>query len=500
VILGYGAIGTAALPLILERLSPPAGRVTILDRADRRRALRDFLDRGVRFERLTITRDNYAATLAPRLGPGDLLIEMAPQIDTLALLEFCRERGVLFLNSSIERWPHGNGHAAVADDRLLAPRMRRVADWIDAGGGARGPTAVIDHGANPGIVSHFVRQALTDIAAAVLDRRIGPAIRRAVVGEALAARAWNRLAEALRVRAIQICELDTQATSRPRPEREFQSTWSAFTMKEEALTPSEICWGTHEGPAPVGARVFEGGADHMVCLRATGVETWVSSWTPGGPFPAMVIGHDEAYTIGRSLAVARGGRVRYRPTVYFAYLPCEPTLDSLKESAADGNGRPQRARILTDDLESGRDQLGCLLMGHPLGAWWIGSLLSVDEARSASGPGVNATTQQVAVSLAAALAWLLEHPAVGARFPDDLPHHEILPVAMPRLGPFRSEPIDWAPAGGPGRERDAWRFAGFRLNASLATASHPAAREPRPLPPRRPLPLGMVAETRRSFG
>jgi homospermidine synthase len=29
-----------------------------------------------------------------------------------------------------------------------------------------GPTAVITHGANPGLVSHFVKQALLDIASA----------------------------------------------------------------------------------------------------------------------------------------------------------------------------------------------------------------------------------------------------------------------------------------------------------------------------------------------
>ena len=495
-ILGYGAIGTAALPLILDRLPLSPDRITVLDRADRRRALREFLERGLRFERLTITRENYAAALAARLGPGDLLIDMAPCVDTLALLEFCREHGVLFLNSSVERWPHGNGHAR-PEDRLLAPRMRRVVEWIVAHGGAPGPTAVIDHGANPGIVSHFVKQALVDIAGTVVERRIGPEGRRAAVGEALASRAWDRLAEALRVRAIQICELDTQATSRPRPEWEFQSTWSASTMHEEALTSSEICWGTHEGPVPAGARAFTAGADHMIRLPAAGIETWVSSWTPGGPFPAMVIAHDEAYTIGRHLTVAPRGRVRYRPTVYFAYLPCQPTLDSLKESAAAGASLQQRCCVLTDDLDSGRDQLGCLLMGHPLGGWWIGSLLSVDEARAVSGPGVNATTQQVSVSLAAALAWLLDHPAAGTLFPDDLPHDAILPVAMPLLGPFRSEPVAWVPNGKPGRRRDAWRFRDFRLNASLSTTSHsavrPAARDPRPRERRRQTPIATLA-------
>jgi homospermidine synthase len=472
VILGYGAIATAALPRILARLSLPPGRVTVLDRADRRGALRDFIQRGVRFERVNLTRDNCEAVLRARLQPGDLLIDLASHIDTLQLLQACRERGVRFLNTSIECWLPGDGDGR-RDERLLTTRMRRVEEWMAARGGAPGPTAVIDHGANPGIVSHFVRQGLADLAAAALERRLGPARLRAAAAEALAAGAWGRLAEALRVRAIQVCELDTQATARPRPESEFQSTWSASTMHEEALTPAELCWGTHEGAAPAGAHVFDDGAGHMVRLPGSGIETWVASWTPGGSFPAMVIGHDEAYTIGRSLTVATRGRVRYRPTVYFAYLPCEPTLDSLREAAANGDDEPRRTRVLTDDLDSGRDQLGCLLLGHPLGAWWIGSLLSVGEARAASGPGVNATTQQVSASLEAALAWLLENPAAGARFPEDLPHDAILPAALPLLGPFRSEPVAWTPNGSPPRGGAGWRFGHFLLDATLATASHP---------------------------
>lgn len=480
-ILGYGAIGTAALPLLLDRLRLPADRVTIVDQADRRRGLREFLDRGLRFERLAITRENYMAVLEERLGPGDLLIEMAPCIDTLALLQFCQGRGVLFLNSSIERWSPGNGRPHASDDGLLSPRMWRVAEWIGRHGRGDGPTAVIDHGANPGLVSHFVKQGLEEIAARVLDGSAVAERRRAAVREALEPRDWPRLAEALGVRAIQISELDTQATSTPRPRGEFQSTWSARTMHEEALTPSEICWGTHEGPAPEDARRFREGPGHMICLPTTGIETWVMSCNPGGPFPAMAIGHDEAYTIGRHLTVARNGRVRYRPTVYFAYLPCRPTLESLRESAEAGAGLRTRTRVLTDDLESGRDQLGCLLMGHPLRSWWIGSMLSVDEARSLIGPGVNATTLQVSVALAAGLEWLLAHPAAGPRFPDDLPHEAIMASARPHLGPFLSRPLGWAPGGVPVRGHEAWRFRRFQMNASLSYASRLVSRASRDL-------------------
>jgi homospermidine synthase len=470
-IIGYGAIGTAVLPLLLDRLPVPAGQITVLDRDDRREALRPFLERGLRFEQLTLTKENYAALLRERLTSGDLLIDLTSYIDSVALVEWCRTHGVLFLNSAVERWAGEEGLAHRPEDGLLYPRLWRFREWMTRHGRPDGPTAVIDHGANPGLVSHFVKQALEEIAGVVLDR-LSTAKKGSTTAlrEALDAREWARVSEALGVRAVHISELDTQEASGARPKGEFQSTWSATTMHEEALTLSELCWGTHEGPIPAGARIFDEGPRHMVCLDGPGVETWVASWTPGGQFFFNDTATTEIYTIGEHLTVMDGDRVRYRPTVYFAYQPCEATLESLRESLQAEGYLQENHRVLTDDLARGRDQLGCLLMGHPLKSWWIGSLLSLEEARRMTGPGVNATTLQVAASLAAGLEWLLANPAAGPLLPDDLPHDAILRAARPYLGTFRSEAVEWSPTHGAGGQAT-WRFPSFRTDASLSTAS-----------------------------
>ena len=50
-------------------------------------------------------------------------------------------------------------------------RLRdRLASWEEPG-----PTAVLEHGANPGLISHFTKQGLMDIAEAVLSD--GSAVR-----------------------------------------------------------------------------------------------------------------------------------------------------------------------------------------------------------------------------------------------------------------------------------------------------------------------------------
>ena len=473
-IIGHGSIAETALPLLLERLPLPADRITIADREDRREALRPFLERGLRFERIEFDRENYPGLLEKRLGRGDILIDLSTSTNAVAMVQWCQNHGVLFLNTSVERWGGGDGGVPdKSENGSIYRHLLEVREWLDRHGRADGPTALIDHGANPGLVNHFVKQALEEIAAAVLDRSRRAPRRRAAVREALDARAWARLAEALNIRVIHISEIDTQVASTPRPQGEFQSTWSTGITHEESMTLSELCWGTHEGSPPPGARVFRGGPEHMIYLNGMGVESWVKSWSPGGPFPAMVIGHDEAFTIGEQLTVMAGDRVRYRPTVHFAYRPCQATLESLVECLENGGEMQPVGRVLARELVSGRDQLGCLLMGHLFKSWWIGSLLSVEEARTLAGPDVNATSLQVAASLAAALEWLLANPDSGPRLPDDLPHDEILRSVRPYLGPFRSGAVDWSPTGGDGAGRDPWRYPRFRTGVSLSPASHP---------------------------
>jgi homospermidine synthase len=108
------------------------------------------------------------------------------------------------------------------------------------------------------------------------------------------------------------------------------------------------------------------------------------------------------------------------------------------------NNLQEKKRIMTDEIISGRDELGCLLMGHDYKSWWIGSLLDIEESRRLA-PNNNATVLQVAASLIAALVWLIKNPSEGVCLPDDLPYREILDIAKPYLGPFKSMPVDWTP-------------------------------------------------------
>ncbi|MDP9407013.1 MAG: saccharopine dehydrogenase NADP-binding domain-containing protein [Actinomycetota bacterium] len=477
VVLGLGSVGRCALPMLFDELELPPSAYTVLDAADDpgvAEAAQLIQARGARFEPIHLRPDNYAGVLAERLGDGDLLIDLAWNIGTLDLLSWCRDSGVLYVNASLEVWdPYAGGWTGSPTERTLYRRHLELRSMLARWGDNAGPTAVLDHGANPGLVSHFTKAALLDVAGAWLAEPSGDPARRERVARAAADRAWPELARALDVQVIHISERDTQISSAPKRVDEFVNTWSVEGFYEEGVAPAELGWGTHERTLPPDAHVHDTGPRNQICLARAGCRTWVRSWVPAGDITGMLIRHGEAFSISDSLTVWEGGEAVYRPTVHYAYCPADAAIASLHELHMRGYELQPAQRIMGDDIVEGRDELGVLLMGHPLTSWWTGSLLDIEEARRLA-PGQNATTVQVAAGLLGAIRWMLDNPRRGVRLPDELPHDEVLATAMPYLGPFVSRQVDWTPlrsrvdvfaghGAPPPSPEDVWQFASFRV-------------------------------------
>jgi homospermidine synthase len=175
-----------------------------------------------------------------------------------------------------------------------------------------------------------------------------------------------------------------------------------------------------------------------------GLNSWVRSWVPHQEIVGMLVTHGESFGLSHALTVKENGRIVYRPTVHYAYMPCADSLVSLHELRARNYELHASKRILADEIVAGTDVVGALLMGHRFRSWWTGSMLSIDEARTKV-PGVNATAVQVASGVLAGALWALKNPRRGLCVPEDLPHAEILESARPYLGEIVSLRSDWTP-------------------------------------------------------
>ena len=442
--IGYGAVARCTLPLLCKHVKVPRENITVLDFEDQAELLRPWTDRGVRFVRQRVTPKNLGAVLGRYLAAGDLLIDLAWNIDCCEILQWCHDHGVLYINTSVELWdPYAGNRCKHPTERTLYRRHMQVRALV--GGWSRpGPTAVIEHGANPGLISHFTKRGLLDIAKRVLEERKVIGKEADEIRHLANERVFNRLAMRLGVKVIHCSERDTQVTNRPKQQDEFVNTWSIEGFREEGTTTAEMGWGTHEKELPPLAYRHEDGPGNQICLARMGINTWVVSWVPDCPIHGMVVRHGEAFTISDRLTVWEEGRAVYRPTVHYAYCPCDAAINSLQELRGRDYQLQPRLRILYDEITGGADILGALLMGHACQSWWTGSRLSIEEARRRV-PHQNATTMQVAISVVAAATWMIANPERGVCVPDDLPYEEILEICQPYLGELISTPSDWTP-------------------------------------------------------
>ena len=442
---GFGFVARCTLPILLKHVRVPPENITILEFEPDEAAIRPWVEQGVNFVRARLASDNLGELLDRHVSAGDILIDLAWNIDCVEILQWCHDHGVLYLNTSVELWdPYENAQQAHPRKMTLYWRYmnlrRMTAGWAEPG-----PTAVLEHGANPGLISHFTKHALLDIAKVCLDERkfTGGAAER--IAEHAKDQAFNHLAHELGVKVIHCSERDTQVSNRPKEVDEFVNTWSVEGFREEGTTTAEMGWGTHEKELPPFAYDHPDGPNSQICLARMGINTQVVSWVPNYTIVGMVVRHGESFSITEKLSVRDGsGKTVYRPTVHYAYCPCDAALASLWELRGNDYRLQSRQRIMTDEIIGGSDILGALVMGHPLNSWWCGSALSIEESRRLV-PHQNATTVQVAISVVAALMWMIEHPAEGVKLPDDLPHDYVLRIAKPYLGKFISTQSDWTP-------------------------------------------------------
>lgn len=442
-IIGYGSVSQCTLPVLMDKIDVPLKNITIIDFENKSKALKKYTDQGLKYVCEKITPENLNQVLSEYVDNGGLLIDLAWNIGANDIIKWCHDHNVLYVNTSVELWDPVEGiYTKSLFEKSLYWRQMQLLELSESWKNA--PTAVIDHGANPGLISHFVKQALLDITARICtDKKVSPKDEEEICHLAKKMD-FPQLAKKLGIKVIHCSERDTQITNKPKEVNEFVGTWSIEGLWEEGTAPAELGWGTHEKKLPQWANIPPRGPKNQIFLPQMGINTWVKSWIPHEEIVGMMIRHGEAFGLSDRLTVWEDGLAIYRPTVNYAYMPCHETLSSLHELRGRNYVLQPRIRILKNEITSGEDTLGALLMGHSYNSWWTGSSLGIDEARSLV-PGQNATTLQVAAGIVAAVLWMLENPREGIKLPDDLPHDFVLDIAKPYLGKFISTPSDWTP-------------------------------------------------------
>src|SRR6266568_4903976 len=232
VIIGFGSIGKGALPLIERHFDFDHKRLVVIDPNDADRKLAEI--RGYEFIKSGVTKENYRELLTPLLTRGGgqgFCVNLSVDTSSLAIMELCREIGALYIDTVVEPWtgfyfdsskgPEARSNYALRETVLAARKQK-----------PGGTTAISCCGANPGMVSWFVKQALVNLAADLGDKADEPKTRQD----------WGRLAQRLGVKGVHIAERDTQRAKSPKPRNVFVNTWSIEGFLSEGMQPAELGW------------------------------------------------------------------------------------------------------------------------------------------------------------------------------------------------------------------------------------------------------------------
>ena len=436
VMIGFGSIGKGTLPLLERHIGFDRKKFVVIAPEDEDRGLLD--ERELRFIHAAITKENYRDVLTPLLtaGPGrGMIVNLSVDTSSVELMEYAKDLDCFYIDTVVEPWPglYTDRNLSVSArsnyalrEGVLELRRRRPG----------GITAVSCCGANPGMVSWFVKQALLDVAGAIGLSFAEPTTRDD----------WTRLMQRAGVRGIHIAERDTQRARDPKPRGMFINTWSVEGFCSEGLQPSELGWGTHEKTMPAHGRRHGFGCDAAIYLEQPGAATRVRSWTPTAQAQhAFMITHNESISIADYFTLREGDDAVYRPTCHYAYHPCDDAVLSLHEMAGAGwQPQPDWKILEQGDIVDGVDELGVLLYGHARNAYWYGSRLSIEETRRLA-PYQNATGLQVTSAVLAGIVWMLENPDRGIVEADEMDFHRCLEIQRPYLGAVFGRYTDWTP-------------------------------------------------------
>lgn len=441
-IIGGGAVCQCTVPLILKNIKIPAKNIAVIDAVDTRHLLQNVLKQGVVFQQQEINKDNYPSVLAAHLRGGDVCIDLANEVDTVDILTWCLTNQVMYLNTNLNLWKN---HISI--NMSFAKVKSMMNEWKEGS-----PTAVISHGANPGLISSFAKQALLDSGAYVVRANKMMPIKIKEIEKALADENFAQLAQLLQIRTIHISERDSQKMSRRKRKNEFINTWSVIEFINESTSTIEFAWGNHEQEKPLDSNI----ADNTIFISEMAARMKLKSWVPQEEIEGTIPPHDETFSIADYLMVTMDDQVMYRPTVVFVYDASPVARKSMEELIIHNMALHEKYHVMKEEIVSGKEKMGCLILGDNV-AWWTGSILSIEQSNNLV-PKQNATVMQVAAGVLSALHEMIANPTQGICYPEQLNHAAILKIAKPYLGDLVSQIVTWKP-----KKNTTWEFRDFMV-------------------------------------
>lgn len=424
--LGFGAVGKSYFEKVAKEIKFDKDKYYIISKDKLEYTF--FLELGGKignFIIADITRNNYEKIFSENLQEGDLLIDFADSVGTKDFVEWCANNNIMYLNTGETDWE--DNWYNIFDENIKKNELR---DKLNQDNNVNKYPIVLQHGNNPGLVSHFVKAGIEYIIKNQFkkDKKLN---------ELLKDNKFNEIAMEIDLKEIHVNDNDYQEVKDVFDINKLYSTWSVdsffFEMLSEAtvnISPNEKIDFEEECKRIDYKNGFLEFKD--IAIDKTG-----KTYYPRGKFDAFLVPHEETITISKFLEVEEEGKVIYRPTVLFLYSPCNFAVNYLKSARIDNNIEkdddnqiirgfkyPNRSEIIyKEQIKYGTEYVGVLLLGSKFNPVWVGnrikkSFLYKDKKKSF---WQTPTITPVAMSALAATYWMIKNKDKGGiYFPDDI--------------------------------------------------------------------------------
>ena len=434
--LGFGAVGKSFFEKVYKEIKFDKDKYFVISRDKLEYTF--FLELGGNignFIVADINRENFKKIFSEYLDEEDLLIDFADGVGTKDFIEWCANKNVMYLNTGETDWD--DNWYNIFEENLKKNTLR---DQLKQNSNVNRHPIVLQHGNNPGLVSHFVKAGLEYIVKKQFKNN-------EKFNKLLKENKFNELSKELDLREIHVNDNDYQEVKDKFDKTKLYSTWSVDSFFFEMLSESTANIGTNEKVDYEKECKMVDLKNGFLEFKDIAIDKVGKTYYPKGRFEAFIVPHEETITIAKSLEVKNGEEVIYRPTVMFLYSPCNFAVEYLKRARVNaylhsdinklhdidnqvirGFKYPERAEIIyKEKIKNGTEYVGVLLLGSKFEPVWIGNrikknFLYKDKKNSF---WQTPTITPVAMSALAAACWMIKHKDKGGiYFPDDIKEYK----------------------------------------------------------------------------
>jgi len=443
---GFGAVGKSFYEKAAKEIKYNENKYFIITQYDYEfEAYINLGGMAANFITCEIGKDNFDSIFGQYLNSGDLLLDFADTVGTRDICDWCADNSIMYINTGAADWPE-NWLNIFEQDKLL----RDVKEKHHQSELTNKHPIVLQHGNNPGLVSHFVKAGIEYIVRTQYnkDKQLKDFIKQ---------NKFNDAAYVLGIKMIQVNDIDSQEINVDPDSDTLVNTWCADTFLFELLSEAALNTGNRENIDFNNECKSLDLAKGFLEFEKLAADKKCRTYCPSGAFDGFLVPHEETVTIAKSLEVKHNGEIIYRPSVMFLYAPCHLASEYLNQAkvneypkpdlkrpldSENDNGRtiirgyvyPQQSKIVyKENIASGTEYVGVLLIGDNFKPVWVGnrvelSFLYKDLKKSY---WQTPTITPVAMSALAAVCWMIRNQDKGGiYFPEDIADYKyILKIA-----------------------------------------------------------------------